>query len=165
MNRIKLAAGNTLPTEFRLFVRGWNDTENGNFLFDDTAAKSVMTAYREWGVSLAVDLEHQMLADEPSADPTARDARGWCKLELRSDGSLWAVDVKWTPDGAARLQEKRQRYISPAFEIDPESNRVTKVINVAITAMPATHRTPALVAANKKISQKLRKDWEWTPSW
>jgi len=138
----------SLPTEFRLFVKGWNETENGKFLFDDAAAASVMQAYKEWGVDLAIDLEHQML-DDASTDPTARDARGWCRLELRSDGSLWAVDVRWTPDGAARLQEKRQRYISPAFEIDPETKRVSKMINVAITAMPATHRTTALVAASK----------------
>lgn len=139
--------GNALPSEFRLFVPGWNDTENGKFLFDSAAAESVMAAYQKWGVDLAIDLEHQMLDPLPSADPTARDARGWCRLELRSDGSLWAVGVRWTPDGAARLSEKRQRYVSPAFETD-EQGRVTKIVNVAITAIPATHQTPALVAAS-----------------
>ena len=136
-----------LPTEFRLFKKGWNDTEKGSLLFDDTAAKSVMEAYKAWGVDLMIDLEHQSL-DGKGADPTARDARGWCRLELRPDGSLWACDVKWTPDGAARLQEKRQRYVSPACDVDPETKRVTKMINVAITAIPATHNTPALVAAS-----------------
>lgn len=150
-NRITLALsfgeGEALPTEFRLFVAGWNKTENGDFLFDEAAAAQVMAAYEAWGVDLSIDLDHQMLDSFPSPDPTARDARGWAKLELRADGSLWAVDVKWTPDGAARLSEKRQRYVSPAFEIDPESKRVKKIINVAITALPATHDTPALVAA------------------
>jgi hypothetical protein len=107
-----------------------------------------MSAYRKWGVDLSIDLEHNMLSSAPSPDPTAKDARGWCKLELRPDGSLWAVDVRWTPDGIARLSEKRQRYVSPAFEIDETSSRVTKMINVAITAIPATHDTPALVAAS-----------------
>lgn len=144
---LSLGDAGELPTEFRLFVKGWNETENGRFLFDDDAAAAVMAAYRDWGVDLAIDLEHQML-DDAGSDPTARDARGWCKLELRGDGSLWAVDVRWTPDGAARLEAKRQRYVSPAFEIDRDTKRVTKVINVAITAMPATHRTPALVAAS-----------------
>jgi phage I-like protein len=128
-------------------VRGVNETENGTFVFDDVAAAAVMAAYEKWGVDLSIDLEHQMLA-EAAPDPTARDARGWCKLELRADGSLWAVQVSWTPDGAARLSEKRQRYVSPAFEIDPKTKRVTKIVNVAITAMPATHNTPALVAAS-----------------
>lgn len=147
---IALSLGTTgeLPTEFRLFTAGWNDTENGRFLFDEVAAQSVMDASRQWGVDLAIDLEHQMLTGDSPADPTARDARGWCQLELRSDGSLWAVNVKWTPDGAQRLSEKRQRYISPAFTTDPETQRVTKMINVAITSIPATHDTPALVAAS-----------------
>lgn len=154
---IKLNAdGAELPTEFRLFVKGWNDTENGRFLFDAKAAQSVMAAYEKWGVDLAIDLEHQMLEVEPGAspDPSARDARGSCKLELRPDGSLWACDVHWTPDGARRLKEKTQRYVSPAFEVDPKTSRVTKLINVAITAMPATHKTPALVAASATNGSK-----------
>lgn len=106
-----------------------------------------MTAYQAHGVDLMIDLEHQSLDGAAPTDPTARDARGWARLELRPDGSLWAVGVKWTADGAARLAEKRQRYVSPAFEIDPETKRVTKIVNVAITALPATHETPALIAA------------------
>lgn len=108
-----------------------------------------MDAYKAWGVDLAIDLEHQMLDSEIAPDPTAKDARGWCQLELRSDGSLWAVNVKWTDDGRTRLLEKRQRYVSPAFNIDPDSSRITSMVNVAITAIPATHDTPALVAARR----------------
>lgn len=150
-------SGSTLPTAFRLFERDWNATTHGDFLFDEEAAESVMRAYREHGVDLAIDLEHQMLDDEPSPDPTAKDARGWCRLELRTDGSLWAVDVRWTPDGAARLTEKRQRYVSPAFYVDSTTSRITEIVNVAITATPATHHTPALVAANKKRRSEMTK--------
>lgn len=152
---IKLALeGADLPTEFRIFVRGANETENGRYLFDDKAARAVMAAYQAWGVDLMIDLEHQSLEVDPGApDATARDARGWCKLELRN-GELWARDVRWTPDGAARLSEKRQRYVSPAFEADPKTKRVLKMINVAITSIPATHKTPALVAASAKPNQE-----------
>lgn len=145
-----------LPTEFRLFVSGWNDTENGRYLFDTDAATAVMAAYQAWGVDLMIDLEHQALEPGAPIEPTARDARGWCKLELRDDGSLWAVSVSWTPDGEARLREKRQRYVSPAFEVDEKSSRVTKIINIAITAIPATHDTPALVAASARIGRGQR---------
>ncbi len=150
---IVLGDGETPPTEFRLFVAGWNDTENGRFLFDDQAAKATMAAYAKWGVDLAIDLEHQMLEPQIAPDPTAKDARGWCNLELRTDGSLWAINVTWTPDGVARLTEKRQRYVSPAFSYDTETGRITSIINVAITAIPATHDTPALVAARKGIAK------------
>lgn len=137
-----------LPTEFRLFKAGWNPTEKGAFLFDAVAAKAVMAAYAKWGVDLAIDLEHQML-DVAGADPDSRDARGWFQLELRR-GDLWAVRVRWTSDGAQRLRSKRQRYVSPAFEIDTETKRITKVVNCALTALPATHKTPALIAASMR---------------
>ena len=141
--------GTALPTEFRLFVQGWNATEKGKILFDAEAATAVMAAYKAWGIDVPIDLEHQMIDLEGGeADPTARDARGWCKLELRPDGSLWACDVKWTPDGAQRLTEKRQRYVSPAFAVDKATKRVLQVVNIAITALPATHNAPALVAAS-----------------
>lgn len=144
------------PTEFRLFSYGWNDTEKGKFLFDQKAAADVMSAYKKWSVDVSIDLEHQMLDDQPSPDPTSKDARGWCNLELKADGSLWAVNVKWTPDGEARLTQKRQRYISPAFSFDPESKRIEQIINVAITSIPATHGTPALVAASRKKQQMTK---------
>lgn len=146
--------GQAPPSEFRLFVPGWNQSEKGSFLFDETAAQSVMTSYQECGVDLPMDLEHQMLKPGTSADPTARDARGWFKLELRN-GELWAVDVRWTSDGAARVTEKRQRYVSPAFEIDLDSNRITKVFNVALVSMPATHQTPALIAASLGVAMTV----------
>lgn len=147
---IAIGENGDLPTEFRLFEPGWNDTAKGRFLFDEMAAKSVMSAYAEWGVDMMIDLEHMSLEDAPSPDPTSRDARGWCSLELREDGSLWASRVTWTPDGAARLREKRQRYVSPAFWAD-DSGRIVSMINIAICAMPATFGTPALVAASLRV--------------
>jgi phage I-like protein len=150
-------AGNEPPTEFRLFVSGWNDTENGRYLFDDAAAQATMSAYAKWGVDLAIDLEHQMLEPGIPVEPTAKDARGWCKLELREDGSLWAVNVTWTADGQSRLTEKRQRYVSPAFSVDPETSRVIAIVNVAITAIPATHDTPALMAASRLFDAFTKK--------
>lgn len=150
MLAVEPSADGALPTEFRIFVAGENETEKGTYLFDDAAAAAVMAAYEAWGVDVMIDLEHQSLDDDPSPDPTARDARGWCQLELREDGSLWAVNVTWTEDGAARLRQKRQRYVSPAFAYEKDTGRVTQIVNVAITAIPATHGTPALVAASKR---------------
>lgn len=135
-----------LPTEFRIFRAGQNATSKGTFLFDDVAAKSVMADYAQHAVDLMIDLEHLSL--DEGARHFSPDARGWFKLELRS-GELWAVDVRWTPDGETRLREKRQRYISPAFQVEKKSGRVLRLLNVAITAMPATHAISPLVAASK----------------
>jgi phage I-like protein len=135
-----------LPTEFRVFKAGENVTSKGVFIFDIQAALDVMAAYQAWGVDLMIDLNHDAVIDS-AARSDASDARGWFKLELRG-GDLYAVDVRWTPDGARRLREKTQRYISPYFGHDKEG-RICEVINVAMVAMPATHDAPALVAAKR----------------
>lgn len=142
--RLSIAAGDAPPTEFRVFRAGVNTTTKGEFVFDEAAAKLVMAAYGQHGADVMIDLEHLSLAGESRHfDP---DARGWCKLELRN-GELWAVGVKWTPDGESRLSDKRQRYISPAFDIDKKSRRIVRVMNIAITAMPATDNLTPLVRA------------------
>jgi phage I-like protein len=132
------------PSEFRIFASGINPSRKGPAVFDARAAADVMQAYRAHGADIMLDLEHLSLNDEaPNFDP---DARGWCKLELRG-GELWAVDVRWTVDGAARIRAKKQRYISPAFYVDPKSRRVVEIKNVALTALPATDSLTPLVAA------------------
>jgi len=148
-------AGDAPPTEFRIFKAGINESQKGSVLFDDLAAKLVMASYKRWGIDLAIDLEHGMLDVAPgAADPTARDARGWCQLEVRN-GELWAINVRWTPDGIARLTNKTQRYISPCFDRDVKTKRVVEMFNIALTAIPATNQAPALVAASARKIQKL----------
>jgi phage I-like protein len=141
-------AGDTPPTEFRVFSRGVNATTKGEFLFDEKSAKSVMAAYREHGEEVMIDLEHLSLESTERSQNFDPDARGWCRLELRN-GELWAVAVRWTPDGEARLRERRQRFISPAFDVDQE-NRITRLCNIALTALPATHGLVPLIAANAR---------------
>ena len=138
--------GDVPPREFQIFAPGMNHTRNGDYLFDERAAAEVMAAFTEHGVDVMIDLEHLSLEDgSRNYDP---DARGWCKLEVRN-GALWAAEVSWTPDGDARLREKRQRYMSPAFTFDKETRRVERVLNIAITALPATDGTAPLMAASE----------------
>lgn len=137
--------GDHPPSEFRIFRKGWNESTKGPVLFDADACASVMSAWRRHGADIMIDLEHLSLAPESRAfDP---DARGWCQLELRS-GELWAVNVRWTPDGVERLNNKKQRYISPAFYTN-ESLRVVEILNIALCAMPATNQLTPLVAAKR----------------
>jgi phage I-like protein len=134
----------SLPTEFPIFFAGVNDSDKGAVLFDDIAAEAVMADYVKHGVDVHIDLEHLSL--DPWLTNYNPDAMGWGKLELR-EGALWCVQIRWTPPGETRLRNKTQRYTSPAFYVDDVA-RVTKLINVALTALPATHNIPALVAAS-----------------
>lgn len=146
----KLSMAANLPTEFRIFKPGWNPSSKGDYLFDDEAARLVMEQFHIGGVDIMIDREHLSLDDKaPNYDP---DARAWCKLAVKN-GELWAVDVKWTPDGAQRLNNRTQRYVSPVFEYEEKSKRITGIYNIAICAIPATHEAPALVAASKRTGQ------------
>ena len=137
-----------LPTEFRVFKAGDNESSKGTVVFDDAAAAAVMSAYRQWGVDLMIDLEHDSLSNEcRTARSDAADALGWFGLEVRV-GELWAVNVRWNDGGRERLLSKRQRYISPAFQVD-EDSRVVEVLNVALVSMPATFGAIPLVAASR----------------
>lgn len=143
---------NNAPSEFRIFKKGWNQTEKGDLLFDDLAAKWVMDEYRKRGRKYSIDLEHLSIDQESSAyDP---DSRGAFDLELRH-GELWAVNVSWTPDGESRIKNKTQRFISPFVFASKKTKRVQSLYNVAICAVPATYDPPALVAASLRSGQKL----------
>lgn len=147
------ALADDLPSEFRIFTAGVNPSSKGDHIFDARAAESVMAWYRREGVDMMIDLEHHALDASAAARADAADARGWFQLELRQ-GELWAVNVRWTPDGMRRLAERTQRYTSPAFMVD-ESGRITRLLNVALVSMPATFDAQPLIAASR-VSHRTR---------
>jgi phage I-like protein len=69
---------------------------------------------------------------------------------MRADG-LWATDVRWTERAASMLKAKEYLYYSPAFLHD-DDGRPTRLLNVALTNLPATRNMTPLVAA--KLTQE-----------
>jgi phage I-like protein len=133
-----------LPSEFRLFALGQNATSKGTFILDAAGIQSVMSAYAEHGVDLAIDYEHQTFAAVDNGKPAP--AAGWFKPEARADG-LWAVNVRWTDNAAEMLRGKEYRYFSPTFEVD-DKKRITRLLPLALTNFPATKNLAPLVAAS-----------------
>jgi phage I-like protein len=141
-----------LPTEFRIFAAGEIATSEGPDLFDAEAARLVMAEYVRQGTDVIVDLEHDSLSKEARTHRAdAADARGRAALELRN-GELWAVNVRWSPDGARRLREGTQPYLSPAFTRDPKTRRITSLVNLAMVSMPATYNATELSAAGRLLA-------------
>lgn len=141
-------AENEPPKEFCIFTAGQVVTTKGTFTFDDAAAKSVMAEYEAHGIDLMIDYDHASLADVTLDPAQTGKAAGWFNLELRN-GELWAVNVRWTPPAEASLRAKEWRFMSPAFSTDGEK-RVTSLLNVAITNLPATRRLEPLMAAGAR---------------
>ncbi len=132
------------PKEFCIFPFGKFETSKGTFVFDEKAAKSVLGFYKDQGNDLSIDYEHMAVCDPPVIAPAA----GHFNLELRKEG-LYAVQVRWTPRAAEMLKNKEYKYFSPAFAIDKESHRITKLLNIALTNIPATKNMAPLVAAKQ----------------
>lgn len=155
---LSTAIGKNPPREFRIFPAGVTPHKNDGppVLFDAEAASAVMAEWQAHGADVMVDLEHLSIEKE-STRPDANDARAWFKLELRR-GELWAVDVRWTPDGAKRLANRTQRYISPAFLQDQKTGRVRSLLNVGLVAMPAMYGMDPLVAASvRRVAPAIRR--------
>ena len=140
--------GDEPPNEFRVFTAGKVETSKGTFLFDDVAAKAVMADYAAQGNELMVDYDHASLAGIALDPAQAGKAAGWFHLEVRN-GELWATNVRWTEPAANQLRAKEWRYMSPAFSTDEEM-RVTGLVNVALTNIPATRRLDPLMAASAR---------------
>jgi phage I-like protein len=131
------------PTEFRIFRKGINKSDKGEFLFDEQAAASVMETYAKKGVDIMIDYDHAVL----KAPTVKAVAAGWCSFEVR-DGELWATKVSWTPTALDHFAKSEYRYFSPLFDFDMRTGRILHVINSALTNTPALHGIDALVAAS-----------------
>lgn len=152
------ADSRVVPNAFRVLRAGENPTDKGTYVFDDEAANNVMTSWRDKGIDLAIDYEHQSLSDPPIEAPNAASK---FIPEVRN-GELWATGVKWTDRAWGYLATGEYRYFSPAFTFDPKTMRVTRLINIALTNNPATHAIEPLVAATAKHAhtQKLTQTQE-----
>jgi phage I-like protein len=141
-------AGTEPPSEFRVFSAGTVETSKGTFLFDEAASERVMADYQKHGVDLMIDYDHASLSFMQVDPAQSGKAAGWFNLEVRN-GELWATNVRWTQPAADALRRSEWRYMSPAFATD-EGGRITSVLNVALTNIPATHNLEPLVAASRR---------------
>lgn len=112
---------------------------------------SVLSAYADQGNDIMIDYDHAALSPAPIDPALSSRAAGWCHIEQRG-GELWAVNVRWTPAAQLAIESKEWRYISPAFETD-EQGRITALMNIAITNLPATKKLTPLIAANMSGDQ------------
>jgi phage I-like protein len=147
--RLRLAldiSGQDPPESFQLFGPGVTPTTKGDVLFDEQSTADVMGAYDDHGkADLPVDYDHGMLSFITT--PDSGKAAGWFNPGV-VDGALWALNVQWTPKADEALRNREFRYFSPAVELDAKTRRVTKLINVALTNLPATKGQSPLVASD-----------------
>ena len=140
-----ISADGSVPTELRLFHAGVNKYSDGDQIdYDDEAAESMMSRYRERGIDLMADYEHQSLVRPPVEAPAS--AKKWTP-EPRSDG-FYATDIKWTDRAKEMIAAGEYRYYSIAARVNPKTKRVAEIINFALTNNPAANNLSPLKAAS-----------------
>jgi phage I-like protein len=139
--------GKGLPTEFRLFKTGKNKTLKGDLVYSKQSAIDCAAFQEELGRDCMVDYEHASLNASSAIDPAkAGEAAGFFRVEPREDG-LYASNVTWVDDAAARLTARKFRYFSPVVYFDPKTKEITGIFNAALTNNPATRDQTPLVAS------------------
>ncbi len=139
------------PREFRLIPLGQYETTKGLFVMTPEDMQACLREQAAYGNDLSIDFGHAAFEE---GDGVPRGAAGWFQIEGRDDG-LWAVGVTWTPVADGMIRRREQRYISPAF--DDDEGHVIRVINCALTLIPASHNLTPLVASRRsgRVSQPL----------
>src|SRR5690606_11840962 len=147
-----LASGERkLPTEICLFQQGSTETTKGAFICDAVAARAVIAnVIAHYGEALTnFDYGHAQVG-YIQAHESARSA-GWAKLTER-DGALWATEIEWTPTAQRALLDREYRFFSPTVYRDRETGRITNLVNVALTNLPATKGQKPIVNSLTGVS-------------
>lgn len=136
-----------LPSEFRLFKYGVNETVKGPSIFDEESSSQVIATYKAYGNDLSIDYEHQTIFPVSNGPVPAA---GWFQLSIKNDDNgkpeLWATEVSWTDRAKELLSNREYRYYSPTFYTNQEG-KVMEIVNCALTNQPATLDMTPLVAS------------------
>jgi phage I-like protein len=127
-----------VPEWVHLFPPGRMVARDGR-VFELADAEAVVAAFRQGGIDLPVDYEHQN--DRPAAKHSGPvPAAGWIKeLASRADG-LWGR-VEWTAKARALIGNREYRFLSPAFFYDAATKTVTRLKGAGLVHNPALHLT------------------------
>jgi phage I-like protein len=124
----------------------------GPFTMRDPDAVIRATAALKMDGGIPIDYDHATDFGAPHGNPAP--AAGWIrKLEVRS-GALWG-QVEWTEEGAAAIEKKHYKYVSPVFTYDKpagagkddERGEVQRLLRAALTNNPNLELT-AIAASN-----------------
>ena len=139
------------PTEFRIFSYGKNTSDKGDFIFDEKAAADVMAAFAKKGARLTMDYEHQAFNASSNGQPAPNSCKAWTptiRLDANGKPELWATNCAWTDRARAFIESGEYLHFSPAFEADPKTMRVERIVNMALTNIPALDKQQPLIAAS-----------------
>ncbi|MDT8383003.1 MAG: phage protease [Gammaproteobacteria bacterium] len=83
-----------------------------------------------------IDYEHQTLLSKDNGKPAPRSAK-FTQLEWREGDGLYAIDVEWTAQAKAFIENDEYEFISPVFPYNKTTGAVMGFFHAALTNDPA----------------------------
>ncbi len=155
---IKSDLNTNKPVRFLLIPFGEVRSENGNFIFDEKSAESVLAVYHKNNVDLVFDYNHGSMPEIATNDGRST-AAGWISdLEFVENEGLYGT-VTWTDRALELLKNGEYRYSSPTVWVHKKTNRVMRLDSVALTHKPAIEGgLPVAFARNRKQNSTTYKE-------
>lgn len=130
------------PTEMQLWNAGDNPTDYGVHVWNDRSVKEVLERYNARGNPLLIDVEHNGAALD-DGEPAVTG--GYAKLDIR-DGAPW-LTFDWSDFAVGQIASRQRLFLSPEYDVDPNTNEITALYRVSLVADPGTHRARVLASA------------------
>jgi phage I-like protein len=121
---------NGVPDVVKLLPLGMVKSQKGDFIVDAESFEAIKNSFKERGIDIVIDYEHQTLEDIQAP------AGGWIKDLFLQDGAI-AAKVEWTPKAQEYLKNKEYRYLSPVVLVRKKDSKAVVLHSVALTNTPA----------------------------
>ncbi len=147
------------PSEIQLWNLGENPTDFGVHRWTDRSIREVGGAYAARGNPLQIDVEHNGSGPEVEKKRTddPPETGGYARLELRA-GAPWLI-FDWSAYAVDQIRRRQRLFLSPEYDVDPNTSEITSLIRVSLVADPATHNARMLAAAKSRtLAGRTRMD-------
>jgi phage I-like protein len=147
--------GDTVPEWVQLFPKGPNlpAVDGRAWTMSEADAQALARAFNGAGRLAPVDFEHATHRKGEAGDPAP--AVGWIS-EVKVEDGVLKGRVEWNEKGRTALASREYRYISPGFNFDLKTRRVTQLVSAGLTNVPA-FTMPALARASNEEDPDMDK--------
>lgn len=140
------------PAELQLWNVGDNPTDYGVHKWTERSVHEVTARYNERGNPLLIDVEHNSANVEGEPSVTG----GYARLEIRA-GAPWLV-FDWSAYAIGQIQTRQRLFLSPEYDVDADTNEITRLYRVSLVADPGTYRARVLASAVDGNAEEKRMD-------
>lgn len=156
------------PVSVKIFDPGENKSTKGSVFFTARSAELIMVAFKERGMPLMWDYEHESTVPLEQRPVSASAGFGEAsahhsELELRGadgagvdgfDQALWAIRIEWTDDARSQIVSGKRRQVSPAFDVERGTREIVGLASMALCFEGATNNGRILSPLDRRLHSR-----------